>query len=60
MAGERARARHPAPASWMRSTRLDPMSGAAAHQGDPRVIEAREKVKRWGAAAAANLQRLLA
>jgi hypothetical protein len=57
--GDRARAAHPVLASWARSSRLNPFSGIAAHQNDPRVIDARERIKRFGAAAAANLQKLL-
>jgi hypothetical protein len=58
LAGERARSAHPALGGWIRSTRLNPMSGLAAHRDDPRVIEARERIKRFGAAAVANLQKL--
>lgn len=58
LVGDRARAAHPALARWSKTTRLNPVSGLAAHQGDPRVIAARERIKRHGAAAVANLQRL--
>lgn len=57
--GDRVRAAHPALASWTKATRLNPVSGIASHRDDPRVIDARERIKRFGAAAAANLQKLL-
>jgi hypothetical protein len=60
LAGERLRAAHPALARWMKSTRLNPVSGVAAYPHDPRVVEARERTKRFGAAAAANLSKLRA
>lgn len=59
MLGARARAAHPALASWSKSTRLNPTSGIVAHRDDPRVIDARARIKRFGAAAAANLWKLL-
>jgi hypothetical protein len=59
MAGDRARARHPRLASWSKATRLNPVSGVAAYRDDPRVIDARDRIKRSAAAAAANLVRLL-
>lgn len=58
--GNRLRAAHPAIASWTQTTRLNPVSGIAAHRGDPRVIEAGERIKRFAGAAVANLQKLLA
>ena len=57
--GERARAAHPALAGWLKASRLNPLSGLAAHRDDPRVVEARERIKRFGAAAAANLMKLV-
>lgn len=60
MVGDRARAAHPALARWTKATRLNPVSGVAAHQGDPRVVDARERIKRHAAAAAANLMTLRA
>jgi hypothetical protein len=57
--GDRARAAHPAIASWTKASRLNPIGGIAAHRDDPRVIDARERIKRFGAAAAANVQKLL-
>lgn len=58
--GEAARATHPALAAWSKGSRLNPVSGVAAYRGDPRVMEARERIKRFGFAAAANMQKLLA
>jgi hypothetical protein len=59
LTGDRARAAHPPLASWIKASRLNPFSGVAAHRDDPRVIDARERSKRFGAAAAANLPKLL-
>lgn len=58
--GDRMRAANPTLASFAKTSRLNPVSGVAAHRDDPRVIDARERIKRHGAAAVANLQRLLA
>jgi hypothetical protein len=57
--GDRARAAHPVLASWTKASRLNPFGGIASHRDDPRVIDARERIKRFGAAATANLQTLL-
>jgi hypothetical protein len=57
--GDRTRATHPALASWIKTSRLNPSSGLSVHRDDPRVIEARECIKRCGMAAAMNLQKLL-
>ena len=57
--GDRARAAHPALASWTRTSRLNPLSGIASHRDDPRVVDARERIKRFATAAAANLEKLL-
>lgn len=59
LVGDRARAAHPALAGWIKATRLNPTSGIGSHLGDPRVVEARERIKRFGAAAAANLTKLV-
>ena len=59
MVGERTRATHEALARWTKATRLNPASGLSAHRDDPRVNEARERIKRAGPAAAANLQKLV-
>ncbi|MBZ0234550.1 MAG: NAD(P)-binding protein [Deltaproteobacteria bacterium] len=58
LVGDRARAAHPALGAWMKRSRLNPTSGIAAHRDDPRVTEARERIKRHGGAAAANLATL--
>ncbi len=60
LVGGRVRDAHPAIAAFNKVSRLNPLSGLAAHKDDPRVIDARERIKRFGAAAAANLQKLLA
>jgi hypothetical protein len=59
LANEQARAAYPALASWVKGTRLHPLSGIARHGDAPSVIDARERIKRFGGAAAANLARLL-
>jgi hypothetical protein len=59
LAYERARAAHPALASWAKATRLNPVSGIALMRDDPAVIEARERIKAYAGAAAANVQKLL-
>jgi hypothetical protein len=58
LVGDRTRAAHPALASWTKSSRLNPLSGIASYQDDPRVIDARQSIKRFAAVAAANLQKL--
>lgn len=58
MVGDRARAAHPAIASWSKATRLNPVNGIAGYRSDPSVIEARERIKRFGLPAAMNLQKL--
>jgi hypothetical protein len=59
LVGDRARAAHPAIAEWTKASRLNPASGVASYRDDPRVIDARERIKRFGFQAAANLQKLL-
>ena len=59
LANERARAAYPALAAWARGTRLNPLGGIGQHRDAPGVAETRERVKRCGAAAAANLAKLL-
>lgn len=59
LANERARAAYPALASWAKDTRLNPLGGIGRHRDDPRVVEARERIKRFGLAAAGNLARLV-
>lgn len=60
MVSEQARARYPALTAWARQTRLNPLGGIGAYRDHPVVVEARERFKRHGAAAAANVVRLLA
>jgi len=59
LANERARAAHPALASWAKDTRLNPLGGIGLYRDAPKVIDARERIKRFGAAAATNLVKLL-
>jgi hypothetical protein len=59
MASERARAAHPALAAWARQTRLNPLGAIGQHQDNPVVVQARETIKRHGAAAAGRLVGLL-
>jgi hypothetical protein len=58
MKGDRARAAHPALASWMKSTRLNPLGSLSSYLADPRVMEARERIKRCAALATSNLEKL--
>jgi hypothetical protein len=59
LANEQARAAHPALASWAKKTRLNPLGGIALHRDAPSVMDARERIKRVGVAAANNLGKLL-
>ncbi len=59
LANERARAAHPALASWAKDTRLNPLGGIALYRDAPNVVDARERIKRFGAAATSNLVKLL-
>ena len=58
LVGDRARASHPVIGGWTRATRLNPLGGISAYRSDPRVVEARERIKSFGLAAAMNLQKL--
>jgi len=58
LVGDRARAAHPSIGNWTKATRLNPVSGIAAYRSDPRVVEARERIKQYGLPAAINLQKL--
>jgi len=60
IANDRARAAYPELVSWAKATRLNPLSGIALHGDDPSVIDAAERIKRFGAAAASNLAKILA
>jgi hypothetical protein len=57
--GEQSRSQHPALAQWIKSTRLNPVSGLSAYREQADVKATRERVKRFGLPAAMNLQRLL-
>jgi hypothetical protein len=59
LANERAVGASPALASWAKSTRLNPLAGMGPHRDAPGMAESRERVKRFGAAAAGNLVKLL-
>lgn len=59
LAHDRARAAHPAVVAWAKGTRLNPMSGLGAHRDHPRVAQTWGDIKQYGAAAAANLVKLL-
>lgn len=56
LSGDAARAAHPALASWAKSTRLNPLGGLGAHRDDPRVVDARERIKRHAPQAVAKLR----
>lgn len=57
---EHARNAHPAVAEWARNSRLNPMSRIGEHQSNPTVTQTRERIKRFGMAAAGNLAKLVA
>lgn len=59
MASERARSAHPALAAWARDTRLNPLGRLNEHRDHPTVVQTRERIKRFGAAAANNLVNLV-
>jgi hypothetical protein len=59
LVNERARSAYPAIANWAKETRLNPLGGIARYRDAPEVVEARERIKCFGAAAAGNLVRLL-
>ncbi len=59
MIGERLRGAHPKVGAFTKASRLNPSSGFAAYRDDPRVVAARDVIKRFGADAAANLMKLL-
>jgi hypothetical protein len=56
---EPARLSHPALAAWAKGSRLNPLAGLGHHRDNPAVVEDRERIKRHGAAAAANLAKLI-
>ncbi|WP_373068253.1 hypothetical protein [Gemmatimonas sp.] len=59
LANDRARAAYPALVSWAKATRLNPLSGIELFGDDPSVMDSRERIKRFGTAAASNLVTLL-
>ena len=59
LANQQARAAHPALASWVKDSRLNPLGGIARHGDAPSVVDARERIKRFAAAAASNLAKFL-
>ena len=56
---EQARTAYPALASWAKETRLNPLGGIMAYRDAPEVIDARQRIKRFRAAAQSNLVKLL-
>jgi hypothetical protein len=42
-----------------RGTRLNPLGAAGPHREHPAVVQARERIKRFGAAAAGNIVKLV-
>ena len=59
LANEQARAAYPALASWAKTTRLNPLGEIQLYPDAPNVIAARERIKRFGAAAASHPVKLL-
>ena len=59
LANERAQAAYPALVNWAKNTRLNPISQVATYSNDPVMIDSRERIKRNGAAAVANIIKLL-
>lgn len=59
MAFTSAIAAHPTLVGWNRASRLNPIGGIASHKADPRVVAARESIKRFGFPAAMNIQKLV-
>jgi hypothetical protein len=59
MLGQQARATQPALATWIKETRLHPLGRMDRYRDHPSVPESRERIKRFGAAAVANIPKLL-
>lgn len=59
MAFTTASAGHPALQSWSKASRLNPTSALPSHKADPRVVSAREQIRRSALPAAMNVQKLL-
>jgi hypothetical protein len=45
--------------SWAKASRLNPTGALPAYKSDPRVVAAREQIKRSALPAVMNLQKLL-
>jgi NAD(P)-binding Rossmann-like domain len=60
LAGERARAAHPALAAWARGSRLNAFARLGEYNDHPTVVETRSLLKRVGARAVGNVARLMA
>lgn len=58
MASEQARAANPALTAWAKGTRLNSLAAVGLYRDHPTVVEARERIKRFAAAAVANLVKL--
>jgi hypothetical protein len=59
LAGERARRAHPILGEWISTTRLNPFNATSGDLSDPRVLDARERIKKYVPHAVASLQRLV-
>jgi hypothetical protein len=59
MLGQQARATQPELATWIKETRLHPLGRMDRYRDHPSVPESRERIKRFGAAAVANIPKLL-
>jgi hypothetical protein len=59
LANDPARAAHSVLAQWVKTTRLNPVHDLALYQSDPRVVDARDRIKRCAPAAVDNLRKLL-
>lgn len=57
---DRARAAYPTLADWAKESRLNPLAGLARHREDPRVLDSRECIGQFAAAAMTNISTLLA
>ncbi|MGH6623777.1 MAG: hypothetical protein ACREBN_07390, partial [Burkholderiaceae bacterium] len=59
LANDRALAAYPVLAGWARDTRLNPLAGIALHRDVPSVVDTRERIRRFAAAASGNLLELI-
>ena len=60
LAGERARAAHPALAAWARDSRLNSLARLGEYSNNPTVLETRGLLKKVAAGAMENVARLMA